>query len=88
MVNWRVEKNCGAYWSQNQVEDVAKCLKNMVAASRIPTDGKIKELAVEVTGSQSGAVAGAKAAYSLAPFGSNRKVRIRQDRKSYLVRIC
>ncbi|HYL13393.1 MAG TPA: transglutaminase-like domain-containing protein [Terriglobales bacterium] len=29
----------------------------------IPTDGKIKELAVEVTGSQSGAVAKAKAAY-------------------------
>jgi transglutaminase-like putative cysteine protease len=31
--------------------------------SLIPTDGKIKELAVEVTGSQSGAVAKAKAAY-------------------------
>lgn len=29
----------------------------------IPTDGKIKELAVEITGSQSGAVAKAKAAY-------------------------
>lgn len=29
----------------------------------IPTDGKIKELAVEVTGSQSGTVAKAKAAY-------------------------
>lgn len=29
----------------------------------IPTDGKIKELAVEVTGSQTGAVAKAKAAY-------------------------
>jgi len=31
--------------------------------SLIPTDGKIKELAVEVTGSQSGTVAKAKAAY-------------------------
>ena len=31
--------------------------------SLIPSDGKIKELAVEVTGSQSGAVAQAKAAY-------------------------
>ncbi len=31
--------------------------------SLIPTDGKIKELAVEVTGSQSGAVAQAKPAY-------------------------
>ena len=31
--------------------------------SLIPTDGKIKELAFEVTGSQSGAVAKAKAAY-------------------------
>ncbi len=31
--------------------------------SLIPTDGRIKELAVEVTGSQSGAVAKAKAAY-------------------------
>lgn len=31
--------------------------------SLIPTDGKIKQLAVEVTGSQSGAVAKAKAAY-------------------------
>jgi transglutaminase-like putative cysteine protease len=31
--------------------------------SLIPTDGKIKELAVEVTGSKSGAVAKAKAAY-------------------------
>jgi transglutaminase-like putative cysteine protease len=31
--------------------------------SLIPTDGKIKKLAVEVTGSQSGAVAKAKAAY-------------------------
>ncbi len=31
--------------------------------SLIPTDGKIKELAAEVTGSQSGAVAKAKAAY-------------------------
>jgi transglutaminase-like putative cysteine protease len=29
----------------------------------IPTDGKIKELAIEVTGSQSGSVAKAKAAY-------------------------
>jgi transglutaminase-like putative cysteine protease len=31
--------------------------------SLIPTDGKIKELAIEVTGSQTGAVAKAKAAY-------------------------
>jgi transglutaminase-like putative cysteine protease len=31
--------------------------------SLIPKDGKIKELAVEVTGSQSGAVAKANAAY-------------------------
>ena len=31
--------------------------------SLIPTDGKIKELAVEATGSQSGTVAKAKAAY-------------------------
>lgn len=43
---------------------VAASMSRLVAPdSLIPTDGKIKELAVEVTGSQSGAVAKAKAAY-------------------------
>jgi transglutaminase-like putative cysteine protease len=43
---------------------VAASMNRLIAPdSLIPTDGRIKELAVEVTGSQSGAVAKAKAAY-------------------------
>ncbi len=43
---------------------VSASMSRLIAPdSLIPTDGKIKELAVEVTGSQSGAVAKAKAAY-------------------------
>lgn len=43
---------------------VAASMKRLIAPdSLIPTDGKIKELAVEVTGSQSGTVAKARAAY-------------------------
>ncbi len=43
---------------------VAASMSRLIAPdSLIPTDGKIKELAVEVTGSQTGAVAKAKAAY-------------------------
>ena len=43
---------------------VAASMKRLVAPDTlIPTDGKIKVLAVEVTGSQTGAVAKAKAAY-------------------------
>jgi len=43
---------------------VPASMKRLLAPdSLIPTDGKIKELAVEVTGSQSGTVAKAKAAY-------------------------
>jgi transglutaminase-like putative cysteine protease len=43
---------------------VSASMRRLVAPDTlIPTDGKIKELAVEVTGSQSGAVAKAKAAY-------------------------
>ena len=43
---------------------VAASMSRLIAPdSLIPTDGKIKELAVEVTGSQVGAVAKAKAAY-------------------------
>jgi len=43
---------------------VSASMRRLIAPdSLIPTDGKIKELAVEVTGSQSGAVAKAKAAY-------------------------
>jgi len=43
---------------------VAASMSRLLAPdSLIPTDGKIKELAVEVTGSQIGAVAKAKAAY-------------------------
>jgi len=43
---------------------VSASMSRLIAPdSLIPTDGKIKELAVEVTGPQSGAVAKAKAAY-------------------------
>jgi len=43
---------------------VSASMSRLIAPdSLIPTDGKIKELAVEVTGSQSGAVTKAKAAY-------------------------
>ncbi|HWW14824.1 MAG TPA: transglutaminase-like domain-containing protein [Candidatus Dormibacteraeota bacterium] len=43
---------------------VSASMSRLIAPdSLIPTDGKIKELAVEVTGAQSGAVAKAKAAY-------------------------
>jgi transglutaminase-like putative cysteine protease len=43
---------------------VPASMSRLIAAdSLIPTDGKIKELAVEVTGSQTGTVAKAKAAY-------------------------
>jgi transglutaminase-like putative cysteine protease len=43
---------------------VAASMTRLIAPDTlIPTDGKIKELAVEVTGSKSGAVAKAKAAY-------------------------
>src|SRR5258708_26222091 len=43
---------------------VSASMSRLIAAdSLIPTDGKIMELAVEVTGSQSGAVTKAKAAY-------------------------
>jgi transglutaminase-like putative cysteine protease len=43
---------------------VAASMNRLVAPDNlIPTDGKIKELAVEVTGSQTGSVAKAKAAY-------------------------
>jgi transglutaminase-like putative cysteine protease len=43
---------------------VSTSMSRLVAPDNlIPTDGKIKELAVEVTGSQSGTVAKAKAAY-------------------------
>jgi transglutaminase-like putative cysteine protease len=43
---------------------VAASMSRLLAPDNlIPTDGKIKELAVEVTGSQSGTVAKAKAAY-------------------------
>jgi len=43
---------------------VSASMSRLVAPDTlIPTDGKIKELAVEVTGSQSGSVAKAKAAY-------------------------
>ena len=43
---------------------VSASMSRLIAPdSLIPTDGKIKELAVEVTGSQNGAVAKAKAAY-------------------------
>ncbi len=43
---------------------VSASMSRLIAPdSLIPTDGKIKELAAEVTGSQSGAVAKAKAAY-------------------------
>src|SRR5467141_2984434 len=43
---------------------VSASMSRLIAPdSLIPTDGKIKELAVEVTGSQSGAVAKARAAY-------------------------
>jgi transglutaminase-like putative cysteine protease len=41
----------------------ASMIRLIAPDSLIPTDGKIKELAVEVTGSQSGTVAKAKAAY-------------------------
>jgi len=45
-------------------EVVSASMSRLIAPdSLIPTDGKIKELAVEVTGSQSGTVAKAKAAY-------------------------
>lgn len=49
----------------DQKPGVASAPMNRLIApdSLIPTDGKIKELAEEVTGSQSGAVAKAKAAY-------------------------
>ena len=43
---------------------VSASMNRLIAPDNlIPTDGKIKELAVEVTGNQSGAVAKAKAAY-------------------------
>src|SRR5438445_4183233 len=43
---------------------VSASMSRLIAPdSLIPTDGKIKELAIEVTGSQSGAVAKAKTAY-------------------------
>lgn len=43
---------------------VSASMSRLIAPDRlIPTDGKIKELAVEVTGTQSGTVAKAKAAY-------------------------
>jgi hypothetical protein len=44
---------------------VSASMSRLIAPdSLIPTDGKIKDLAVEVTGSQSGAVAKTKAAYA------------------------
>ena len=49
----------------DQVASVVPASMNRLVSpdSLIPTDGKIKELAVEVTGSQTGSVAKAKAAY-------------------------
>src|ERR1700676_81814 len=50
--------------TDQQPSVVSASMSRLIAPdSLIPTDGKIKELAVEVTGSQSGTVAKAKAAY-------------------------
>jgi transglutaminase-like putative cysteine protease len=64
----RREYSRGDYAQLKQADQkpsvVSASMTRLVAPdSLIPTDGKIKELAVEVTGSQSGTVAKAKAAY-------------------------
>jgi len=64
----RREYSRGNYAHLKQTDQMPRVvpasMTRLIAPDRlIPTDGKIKELAVEVTGSQSGPVARAKAAY-------------------------
>jgi transglutaminase-like putative cysteine protease len=64
----RLEYSRGDYAQLKQADQkpsvVSASMSRLVAPdSLIPTDGKIKQLAIEVTGSQSGTVAKAKAAY-------------------------